>query len=193
MSQTLKVVEIFHSIQGEGSNSGLNCIFIRLQGCNMNCAFCDTKWDVGKEMSVNKILKTIRKYNSNTIVWTGGEPTLQLTDEILMNFIEYKNCIETNGTRPVPSMINYISVSPKISEEIVSQNISFADEVRYAVKYGDKLPDISKLPAANNYYISPIFNNKKACKRNLQYCLRLIKENPKWKLSVQIHNLLNIR
>lgn len=193
MNQKIKVVEIFQSIQGEGANAGRNCVFIRLAGCNMNCPFCDTKWDIGKDMSIKDVLEELKNYCSDMIVWTGGEPTLQLTNDILRYFDEYFNCIETNGTNKVPSLISYVSVSPKVSQDVLVQNIDFANEIRYAIKSGDIVPDISTLPPADNYFLSPIFNDKKLSKENLDYCLKLIKENPKWKLSVQIHNLLNVR
>jgi organic radical activating enzyme len=193
MNQILKVVEIFQSIQGEGANSGLSCVFIRLAGCNKNCPFCDTKWDEGTEMSVREVLAEVRKFNSTTIVWTGGEPTLQLTDDILEYFLEYKNCIETNGTKKVSELINYISVSPKVPEKEVRKNFGFVDEIRYAISAGDPMPDIDLLPPANNYYLSPVFNDLEINWDNVNYCLKFIKENPKWKLSIQIHKLLKVQ
>jgi len=77
----MKVNDIFYSIQGEGGRSGEASIFIRLSDCNRNCWFCDTDWEKGKEMTLPEILKQIKPYKSRWIVWTGGEPTLQLTNE----------------------------------------------------------------------------------------------------------------
>lgn len=193
MSHVLNVVEIFESIQGEGANTGLSCVFIRLAGCNQRCPFCDTEWCAGTEMSVRDILEYISKFSSDTIIWTGGEPTLQLTDEILDYFASYRNHIETNGSNPVPYGIDYVTVSPKVSPELLRDNFSYISEIRLAVAAGDAIPAIEDLPFAGNYYLSPIFDGDSLNKQNLDYCFKLIRENPKWKLSIQLHKLLKIR
>lgn len=194
----LKVVEIFHSIQGEGANSGMPAIFIRLSGCNLNCWYCDTEWHKYTEMSIQEIKSNIQQFPCKTIIWTGGEPTLQLTGEILHHFEGYFHCIETNGTNPVPAGINYISCSPKVSPATLKQNFPFVDELRYPLAKGEKLPKIEELPPAKNYYISPLFlgNEKKRMelnRENIDYCIDYILNNPGWKLSVQLHKLLNIQ
>jgi 7-carboxy-7-deazaguanine synthase len=117
----MKVTELFYSIQGEGINSGVPSIFIRLTGCNMIpiCEWCDTKYamEEGKEMSTMEIIKTIQGYNCNHIVLTGGEPSLQLSEIerfLCMKDISMKVEIETNGTLKVPEVwFNTITVSPK--------------------------------------------------------------------------------
>ena len=108
----LNVVEIFHSIQGEGHNAGRSAVFVRLTNCNKDCWFCDTDWNVGTDMTAGEILEEVKKlsppsdYHNNLLIWTGGEPTLQLTDDVLELFADYYNCIETNGTNPVPDKID---------------------------------------------------------------------------------------
>jgi 7-carboxy-7-deazaguanine synthase len=200
----LKVVEIFHSIQGEGANAGKAAVFVRLSNCNKNCWFCDTDWSVGADMTVSQIYEEVSRYSSannypdNLLIWTGGEPTLQLTDEILEHFSEYFNCIETNGTNPVPSRIQYISCSPKVSVEILRKNFNRVNEFRYPIGEGDLLPDISELPLADNYFVSPIFlgEEKKRfqlVEENIKYSIEFVEKNPKWRLSLQLHKFLNIR
>lgn len=200
----LKVVEIFHSIQGEGANVGKSAVFVRLSDCNKDCWFCDTDWSKGDEMTVSQILEEVKKhskaedYPNNLIIWTGGEPTLQLTDEVLAYFDEYYNCIETNGTNPVPSRIQYISCSPKVKPEILRKNFKKVNEFRYPIGMGDMVPDISELPPADNYFVSPIFlgEEKKRFElvdENIQFSINFVKNNPKWRLSLQIHKFLNIR
>ena len=83
----MKVIEIFESIQGEGGRRGQLSIFIRLADCNLNCSFCDTDWKGGEEMSIKEILQDIKHFKSRWIIWTGGEPTLQLTEEIVAKII----------------------------------------------------------------------------------------------------------
>jgi 7-carboxy-7-deazaguanine synthase len=194
----LKVVEIFYSIQGEGANTGMPVIFIRLSGCNLKCWFCDTEWDRHIEMSIPELLKSIEQYPCKNIIWTGGEPTLQLNDAILEHFSEYYNCIETNGTNPVPAKIDYISCSPKVPPHILKQNFSFIDEIRYPLNKGERPPSIDELPLAKHYYISPLFlgaENKRMdlSQENIDYCIDYLKHNPGWKLSIQLHKLLNIQ
>ena len=185
----LKVNEIFYSIQGEGANVGMPAIFIRLSGCNLHCDFCDTQHGRFIEMSVEQILQKIKEYDCKNIIWTGGEPTLQLTDEILIYFADYYNCIETNGTNNIPKRINYIAVSPKVDTDILEENFISVEEIRLPVRKGDIIPNIAYLPEANHYFLSPI----DVSQENIDYCLKLIKENPKWKLSAQLHKILKIQ
>ncbi len=203
LEKTLKIVEIFQSIQGEGANAGRSAVFVRLACCNENCWFCDTDWSKYSEMTVGVVLEEVKKlstpknYSNTLLIWTGGEPTLQLTDEMLDEFSEFYNCIETNGTNPVPSNIQYISCSPKVKPETLRKNFSRVNEFRYPVAAGDILPEISELPLADHYFISPIFvgDEKKRFEKNnenINYSINYIKENPQWQLSLQIHKLLNI-
>jgi len=193
----MKVAEIFYSLQGEGANMGKPAIFIRLAGCNKDCWFCDTNWKNGIEMSIEEILQKIEKYPAKMIIWTGGEPTLQLSNEILHHFTHYYNCIETNGTNPVPSKIDYIACSPKVDVEILHKNFDFVNEFRfpYYKEIENTLPKIADLPKANNYFLSPIlFGNDIFAKKNRENVISsidFIKKNPQWRLSVQTHKLLN--
>jgi len=193
----MKVAEIFYSLQGEGANMGKPAIFIRLAGCNKDCWFCDTNWKNGIEMSIAEILQKIEKYPAKMIIWTGGEPTLQLSNEILHHFTHYYNCIETNGTNPVPSKIDYIACSPKVDVEILHKNFDFVNEFRfpYYKEIENTLPKIADLPKANNYFLSPIlFGNDIFAKKNRENVISsidFIKKNPQWRLSVQTHKLLN--
>lgn len=190
----LTVNEIFYSLQGEGGRMGEASVFIRLSRCNLACSFCDTDFAEGEEMTLEEILDVIRQYPCKWIIWTGGEPTIQLRDEHLMFFKEksYKQAIETNGTRLVPEGIDYITCSPKQRYEDVKNKIPFANEIRLPVKVGDALPEISLLPQADNYFLSPIFDGNKLNKENVAYCVDLIKQYPCWRLSLQIHKLIHI-
>jgi len=193
----MKVAEIFYSLQGEGANMGKPAIFIRLAGCNKDCWFCDTNWKNGIEMSIEEILQKIEKYPAKMIIWTGGEPTLQLSNEILHHFTHYYNCIETNGTNPVPSKIDYIACSPKVDVEVLHKNFDFVNEFRfpYYKEIENTLPKIADLPKADNYFLSPIlFGNDIFAKKNRENVISsidFIKKNPQWRLSVQTHKLLN--
>lgn len=198
----LKVREIFHSIQGEGGRQGQNSVFIRLSNCNLNCWFCDTDWSWGLDMSLKEIYDEIKNYKTEWIVWTGGEPTLQLTDEIVAHFTElgYKQAIETNGTNPVPDGIDYVTCSPKVPVDILRKNFpKGVDEFRYPIMAIDNnIPNIDELPIANNYYLSPIFMGEKKRRYNMnddnvKAVLNIILKEPRWILSLQIHKLIGVR
>ena len=78
-SQRLRVNEIFHSIQGEGTRAGVPCVFVRLTGCNLRCAWCDTQYayEEGRWMGLDEIVDRVRAYRCPTVEITGGEPLLQ--------------------------------------------------------------------------------------------------------------------
>ncbi len=192
---SLLVNEIFYSLQGEGGRTGQASIFIRLAKCNLACSFCDTDFERGVKMSLDEILNEIGKYGCRWIIWTGGEPTLQLTDAVVAFFREkgYRQAIETNGTRRVPAGIDYITCSPKQAFEKVRELIPEVDELRFPMQKGDPLPDITILPKTERYLLSPIFDDSTIIPENVDYCISLIKENPLWALSLQTHKLIGIR
>ncbi len=192
---SLTVNEIFYSLQGEGGRTGEASIFIRLSKCNLACSFCDTDFEFGNRMTLDEILAEISQYPCQWIIWTGGEPTLQLKDETVAFFTEkgYKQAIETNGTRRVPAGIDYITCSPKQQFEKIRTLIPEVDELRFPIAKGDVLPDISILSKTNRYLLSPIFDNLKVIRENVDYCVDLIKQNPQWTLSLQMHKLIGIK
>ncbi len=191
----LSVNEIFYSLQGEGGRTGEASIFIRLSRCNLACSFCDTDFEGGKSMTLPEILSEIEQYPCRWIIWTGGEPTLQLNEEAVTFFKQkgYKQAIETNGTRKVPAGIDYITCSPKRNFEQIKELIPEVDELRFPVAKGDSLPDISVLPKTNRYLLSPIFDEHQIVKENVAYCVELVLKNPRWALSLQTHKLIGIQ
>ncbi len=191
----LSINEIFYSLQGEGGRTGEASIFIRLSRCNLACSFCDTDFEGGKSMTLPEILSEIEQYPCRWIIWTGGEPTLQLNEETVTFFKQkgYKQAIETNGTRKVPAGIDYITCSPKRNFEQTKELIPEVDELRFPVAKGDSLPDISVLPKTNRYLLSPIFDEHQIVKENVAYCVELVLKNPRWALSLQTHKLIGIQ
>ena len=79
MPETLIVNEIFYSIQGESTHAGLPCVFVRLTGCRLRCAWCDTTYAFteGVAMSLDQIIAKIRVFDCPMVEITGGEPLLQ--------------------------------------------------------------------------------------------------------------------
>ena len=109
--------EIFYSIQGESTYSGLPCIFIRLAGCNLRCDWCDTDYSLndsdGQEMSVADILNDIKQYDCKLVEITGGEPLKQGDTKVLASKLigkGYDVLLETNGTYSLDGLDKVIKV-----------------------------------------------------------------------------------
>jgi organic radical activating enzyme len=193
---SLLVNEIFYSLQGEGGRQGAASIFIRLAGCNLKCDFCDTDFAAGKVMQADEIVNIIRQYPCTWIVWTGGEPMLQLTDEWLSFFREkgFLQAIESNGHYPLPTLLDYTVVSPKGHTDYARAINPCVDEVRLPVRNGDLLPEIASLPEAKHYFLSPVLvGDLSLAKANIHYCVEQVKLHPEWRLSLQIHKLIGIQ
>ena len=99
----IKINEIYLSVQGESSRSGLPCIFVRLTGCNLRCVWCDTAYAFydGKTQSIDQTLKDVKKFKIKLVEITGGEPLIQegvypLMEALLEN--GYKVMLETGGS-----------------------------------------------------------------------------------------------
>lgn len=102
-SITLRINEIFYSIQGESLYAGCPCVFVRLSGCNLRCSYCDTRYAYhqGVEMGIVEIRDQVDRYRSNLVEITGGEPLIQSgTPSLIENLLSanYKVMMETNGT-----------------------------------------------------------------------------------------------
>jgi len=139
------ISEIFESVQGEGINIGVLSTFVRFSGCNLSCAWCDTKYasskENGKYMTVDSVVDEIRKFHNNNIVLTGGEPLLQ--DGIMelireLRQMKYFVEVETNGTIGYPDfqpLDNYF-YQPNlwnVSLKLVSSGISKQGRIRKEV------------------------------------------------------------
>lgn len=202
MNQTkLKVSEIFFSLQGEGVRVGTPTIFIRLSGCKAKfaCAAagikCDTEFESGKEMTLEQIDEWCKKtaIQCNEITWTGGEPTDQLTDEIVSWFTEkhYFQAIETSGLNPAPKGLDFVCVSPKVAEHIVKKNFpDGVDELRYVRHKGQSIPE--PLITAKHYWLSPHSDGFNINSDNMKHCIDLCLQSGTWKLSLQNHKIWNI-
>lgn len=185
-----KLVEIFYSIQGEGVRVGTPNIFVRFSNCNLSCRYCDTPYnDVNMELSENELISELEKYPCKNLILTGGEPTLQLDNDFLAKLKSkgYYLAIESNGIKKIPSLIDYVCISPK-SKKIAQTT---GNEIKYVLKKGDILPE--KIGNFDNYLISPEMNYDSPNPENIDYCIELVKNNPDWRLSIQTHKFLKIR
>jgi len=190
----MKINEIFYSLQGEGARVGEASIFIRLTGCDLTCGFCDTEFLSGKEMSNADLLTHIQRWPGRWIVWTGGEPTLQLTAETVEFFKlnGYQQAVETNGNNTPPSGLDWVVCSPKVAEHVLAKHFpNGVDELRYARHSGQ--PDVPRPSiTAKRYFLSPLFKGNRPDQENIKHCTTLCLQNPQWKLSLQTHELTGI-
>lgn len=195
-----RINEIFCSPQGEGSRAGELSTFVRFSGCNLSCARdtdiggfdCDTEFVSGRTLDSAELLEAIKAHPAKWVVWTGGEPSLQLTQTLVdaVTAEGYKQAIETNGTKEVPNGLDFVCVSPKTAEHTLRIDV-IADEVRYVRHVGQGIPK----PSIRSIYkyLSPAFSPERGYKENLEWCLKLQQENPEWRISVQQHKLWGVR
>lgn len=179
-----KINEIFYSLQGEGYYTGTPSSFVRFSGCNLRCDFCDTAHEEGTMMSDEEIIGAISCFPTRKVVLTGGEPALWVDDGLIagLHSAGFYVMIETNGTRPLPSSIDWVTCSPKIGHPVV---IDRMDEVKVVYVCQD-VSDYLLLPA-KHYFLQPC-----SC-RNTDDVIAYVKEHPQWRLSLQTHKLTGIR
>jgi len=196
----LNISEIFYSLQGEGLRIGTPTVFIRLQGCKAKHAcfkkgiVCDTEFESGKEYQLEQLVDWIKQnaHGCKEITWTGGEPTDQLTDEMIKFFKDkgYYQAIETSGLNPVPDGLDYVALSPKVGEHVIKKNFKKVDELKYVRHSGQEIPQPSI--EADHYWVSPHSDGFQINRENLRHCIDLCKANPKWKLSLQSHKVWRV-
>lgn len=194
----MKVNEIFYSIQGEGYHTGTPATFVRFSGCNLNCPFCDTQHQDGVEMTEEDIVKEVTKYPSILVVITGGEPSLQLTHSLVdeLHAADKYVAVETNGTRPLPTNVDWVTVSPK--QSFVNNDGCFtlkrADEVKLVCTLETTRKDLITATSADHHFLQPCdTGNSDENKKIVKHCIELIKKNPQWRISLQTQKILNVR
>jgi len=197
--KSYRINEIFFSLQGEGVRVGQPSLFVRFSKCNLTCRIethgfdCDTEFESGTDLTADEILADLRALTRECrwVVLTGGEPALQVDAELIETLHEagYRLAIETNGTVELPQGLDWVTVSPKVAEHAIRQRV--ADEVKYVRGYGQALPET--VVEADHYWVSPAFEGERIDPRTLDWCVRLVKANPQWGLSVQMHKFIGLR
>ena len=212
------IKEAFYSLQGEGAHTGRPAIFCRFTGCNLwsgkekhrstsQCQFCDTDFigndgqNGGRFETAEDLVKHLDRLwpegaGNKYVIFTGGEPALQLDDELIKAAKEchYTIAIETNGTLRLPAGIDWICVSPKTAAPLV---VTKGQEIKLVYPQ-------SHLPPANfenldfeHFYLQPMDQSQlpddfirvnDSTAETVAYCLA----HPKWRLSLQTHKMLGI-
>lgn len=196
---TCRVGEIFYSLQGEGHRAGTANVFIRLSGCKAKHACyaagirCDTEFESGEEITLAQLAARISQYECKNIIWTGGEPADQVTEEVVAYFagLGYYQAIETSGLLPVPATLDYVVCSPKVAEHVVEKNFpNGVHELRYVRHKGQNIPQPSV--KADHYFVSPHSDGWTINQENVAHCVNLCLLHPEWRLSIQQHKLWNV-
>ena len=193
-----RVNEIFYSLQGEGFHTGTPVVFVRFSGCNLRCTFCDTQHQVGEMMSLQEVVNEVNKYPiAPLLVLTGGEPSLFI-DEALVAELKQKTgkkiAIETNGTRPLPDNLDWVTFSPKTTFEggdLEPCVLTHCDELK-VVYLGQDLAQYDDIEAKYRFLQPCFVEDSEQRKANMQACVEAVKRHPNWRLSLQIHRALNI-
>ncbi len=206
---SLKINEIFYSIQGESSYAGWPCAFVRLTGCNLRCSYCDTTYAYaeGTDFSIDEIVRKVSSYSCPLVEVTGGEPLIQeetpaLITELLQN--GYRVLLETNGSLDIsrvdPRCVRIVDIKCPSSGQAEKNDLDNLkrltehDEVKFVIgDRGDyefakeKLPLIPKpADARRQVHFSPAFG-----KIGVEELARWILEDRlEVRLQVQLHKVV---
>lgn len=196
--QKYPIVEIFHSVQGEGFHTGIPHVFIRFGNCNLRCEWCDTDFMTFEDMDIDSIIEEVLSYDCDRVIFTGGEPAMQDLSVIGKRLKEHgiSISIETNGTIPVDPIIDWICVSPK---DQLYPNVSIkqrtGDELK-VVYCGQDLALYDELKKGfTHLYIQPCYVEDESVEANgksFQIVERLVKDSPGWRLSLQTHKWMGV-
>ena len=195
----LPVYEYFYSIQGEGAHTGKPAFFIRLAGCNVGCHWCDVKesWPIedSQFLSVAEIIDKVKKAKTDLVIITGGEPLVHnldsLTDELKK--IDKKVHLETSGTEPFSGSFDWICFSPKKFKKPLDVYYKLSDELKVVVfnksdfNWANSHAHLMK--SHSFLYLQPEFSVEK---KVTPLIFNFIKQNPNWKISLQIHKYLGV-
>jgi len=210
MSYSVK--EIFYTLQGEGLRTGRPAVFCRFAGCNLwsgreedreaaICKFCDTDFvgtdgTLGNKYTTAQFLAEVinQQWPVNKphkyVVLTGGEPLLQVDDQLIaaLHSFDFEIAVETNGTVKTPEGVDWICVSPKSGTNWVQTS---GHELKLVYPQSGLLPQDILLTGFKYFLLQPMDGllQKQNTLRAIQYC----QANPEWRLSMQTHKILEIR
>ena len=206
-----RIKEIYFTQQGEGGNTGRDFVFVRFSGCNLwsgkeknrksaICQFCDTDFYGtdginGGVYSAQQLIEKIKSLwvsrdDNIAVVLTGGEPLLQVNDELVAALKQEQIyiAVETNGTLDAPDHIDWICMSPKANTDI---KLKKGNEIKVIFPQESLDPEKFSLFDFSEFYLQPMDSNK--YQENLNATITYCQKNPKWKLSLQTHKILGIR
>ena len=196
---SIPIVEIFSSIQGEGRFMGCPVCFVRTAGCDIGCSWCDTKYswnaDEHQLFSICDIVGRVEQ-NIEKVVITGGEPLMWNLDELCNTLKRNKKRIhiETSGAYPISGIWDWITLSPKKNRMPNEDIYKKANELKIVI---DDKDDFSLAEYCRDrvgldcfLYLQPQWYKKK---KILPMILDYINDNPHWNLSFQAHKMVNVK
>jgi len=204
---TLKIAEVFASVQGEGLRQGEPTIFVRLSGCNRRCAFCDTKyaWTGGKDRTREEVLAEVRRlrldFPAPWVCLTGGEPLLQDISGLVRDLKKegLKVQAETNGTVDRLLAVDWYTVSPKPPEYAVEPRfLKTARDVKLVVSRELSLDIVrrvrKKFPPGTPVFLQPESNRRRSAAKAMEILSAGLKEGlENLRVSAQLHKALGIQ
>jgi organic radical activating enzyme len=198
MSEIYPIVEIFHSVQGEGYHAGIPHVFVRFGNCNLRCEWCDTDFLTYDERTLDSIVEEVLSYNCDRVIFTGGEPAMQDLATIGSILKEHgiNLSIETNGTIPVDPVIDWICVSPKdqlYPNSKIKQRTGDELKVVYCGQGLELYDDLKQ--GFTHHFIQPCYIDSDTVEDNgkaFQVVEKLVKDTPGWRLSLQTHKWMGV-
>lgn len=191
------VNEIFYTLQGEGYWTGRPAVFCRFSRCNLACEWCDTDFAHADRLTLDDLLGQIAvrwptgfPSNEAMVVFTGGEPALQLDADLVLGVKEmgFYMAIETNGTRPLSRGIDWICVSPKAGARL---EVTSGDELKVVWPQPDINPEQLRGLNFKHFWLSPMDGPELS--RNTDLCVEFVKADPRWRLNIQTHKVIGVR
>lgn len=198
MSTIYPIVEIFHSVQGEGFHAGIPHVFVRFGNCNLRCEWCDTDFLTYDERDIESIVEEVLSFDCKRVIFTGGEPAMQNLALIGSKLKEHGIIlsIETNGTIPIDPVIDWICVSPKdqlYPNAKIKQRSGNELKVVYCGQSLDMYDDLKE--GFTHHFIQPCYIDTDTVEENgksFQVVEKLVKQHPGWRLSLQTHKWMGV-
>lgn len=203
---SLRIIEIFPSVQGEGTRQGEATIFIRLADCKLRCSFCDTKyaWGEGRVYTIRKILDRIHairsRFPAGWVCLTGGEPLLQDVGNLvrMLKKEKLKVQVETNATVFQPLPVDWWTVSPKPAKYSIAPEFrQKADEVKLVVTKDLTLAVLKKMRRAFPEQIPILLQPQSGRIWSMKKALKLQRQSlpaglQNIRVSLQLHKIFRI-
>ena len=192
-SSTLRIAEIFYTLQGEGTWAGTPAVFVRLAGCNLACAFCDTDYAIRSLAQIDEVVARVEELGGECpmVVLTGGEPLAQSATPALIDALRRAGRrvhIESNGTifTELPRDV-WLCVSPK--ERVDARMARRADEVKLIVDRRVPEEHLALFPEQPTIFLQPEGNKAS----NVELAVAYSRAHPKrFRLSLQTHKFIGI-
>lgn len=195
----LPVVEEFYTLQGEGFHSGTAAYFIRLGGCDVGCSWCDAKesWNgrLHPPVRVAEIVRRAAAHPAKVAVVTGGEPLMHSLDELCarLHAEGIDIYLETSGSHPFSGSFDWVCLSPKRRRPPLDEVWERADELKVIIETPDDISWAEECAAGVRaeclLYLQPEWSRANVVMPSI---VGHIKENPRWRVSLQTHKYMRI-